>query len=102
MPSIWKVRPRPRISSLPGNTARKVCRLGSPASDAVTSGADRPASSQNVGITLHVELGTQPCAIPPQEFHVIVQFPELSALACTFVGAAGPSGPVVIWTGSDG
>ena len=39
--------------------------------------------------------------MPPQEFHDTVQLPELSAVARTSVGAAGPSGPVVTSMGAD-
>ena len=102
MPWIWKLSPRPSSASLPWYVALKLCWVGSPGMELAAGGLDRPRPSQNDGMMLQVAVGTQPCATPPQDPQVIAQLPALSELTCTPLGAAGPSGPVVICTGVAG
>src|SRR6476660_4623852 len=93
--------PRPSNASEPSYTCVKECWVGSPATVTFAGTFDRPRPSQKLGMRFQLALGTQPWAIPPQEFHDTVQLPELSVVARTSVGAAGPSGPVATRIGAD-
>ncbi len=100
-PWTWKHSARPSRAVPPAKTWVNECCVGSPGTVMRAGAADRPRPSQKFGMTYQVWLGTQPWAMPPQEFHDTVQLPELSAVARTSVGAAGPSGPVVTSIGAD-
>src|SRR3954453_616673 len=52
-------------------------------------------------MTCHVVLGTQPSETPPHELQRSVQFPALSTVLVTSLGAAGPSTLVRTSSGSD-
>ena len=76
--------------------------VGSAVTELGVGGADRPRPSQKLGVIFQLCACTQCCAMVPHESNVNVQSPVFSACTDRFVGAAGPSGPVLKSVASEG